>query len=222
MGNFSRITFHCLFAILTFSAAGNAFAGCWLEFQGINTKLVCGPTTGPGVSYSTIQIKNNCRYPIWVATTYYGMTCPDYPGNHSCLSEYIPPAQRWQIRGWWSLNPGQTKYIADTNARNAYFYAETKANSGKSLVWRGSDYESSVRGETVGFFKTDMGSQMTNFVQGFSCPNVRSGAQSYENPVSSSEQDGQEPTSDPGHTGNGAQDDSGDDWDDSGSDDDWN
>lgn len=222
MKHISRLSLHCLLAIFSLTLTSSAIAGCWLEYQGINTKLVCGPTDGPGVSYSTVQIKNNCRYPIWVATTYYGMTCPDYPGNHSCLSEYIPPSQRWQIRGWWSLNRGQVKYIADTIARNTYFYAETKASAAKSLEWRGTDFESTINGETVKFFKADMGSKMTNYTQSFSCPNVRSGDYSSENPVSSSEDNPQGPSEQPGHTDNGAQDNSGDDWDGSGGgDDDW-
>lgn len=201
--------------------ATDAFAGCWLEFRGLRTQFVCADTSGPGYHYSTIQIKNTCRYPIWVATTYRGMTCQDYPGNHSCLAQFIPDHELWASRGWWSLAPGQTKYIADTQNRNVYFYAETKAGSARNLVWKGSDHTASVRGESVSFFRSDIGGRHTNFTQTFSCSGYCSDGQCSETPQSGSHESPDAPSEDPAHSQTGGQ--SGDDgWDDDPIDDDWN
>ena len=37
-------------------------------------------------------------------------------------SQYGEP---WGTRGWWILEPGQSKYVADTNNRYFYYYAES-------------------------------------------------------------------------------------------------
>lgn len=211
-----------LFAVLTaLTISTEVFAGCWFEFRGVKTQIVCGDTSGPGYHYSTIRIKNTCRYPIWVATTYLGMRCQDYPGNHSCLAQFIPPEELWGTRGWWSLAPGQTKYIADTQNRHVYFYAETKANAAKKLVWSGNDHSGSVRGEPVNFFHSDIGGRHTNFTQTFSCGGYCSDGQCSEDPQSGSYDSTDAPAEDPAHDSTGDQS-GGDGWDDDPIDDDWN
>lgn len=46
-------------------------------------------------------------------------------------SQYGRP---WGTRGWWLIEPGQSKYVLDTNNRYFYYYAES-VSDGKT--WSG-------------------------------------------------------------------------------------
>lgn len=151
-----------------------AQARCWVEWQGIKTKVVCDSSEGggAGISYSTLSIKNECRYPIFVAVHYKSMRCQEYPGNHSCLSEYIPDDKLWVTDGFWRLNPGQTSYIKDTRNRYLYTYAETDDNftggSANRMTWSGDKYFT-IKGRSLGFKQIDIGAKSTQYTHRFTC-----------------------------------------------------
>ncbi len=157
-------------AFLTASAE----ARCWVEWQGIKTKVVCdnGDGGGAGVSYSTLNIKNDCRYPIFVAVHYKSMRCQEYPGNHSCLSEYISDDQLWVTDGFWRLAPGKSAYIKDTRNRFLYTYAETDdqftGGASNRKTWTGDSHHQ-IKGRNLGFKQLDIGSQATQYTHRFTC-----------------------------------------------------
>jgi len=103
------------------------------------------------VSSPRVFVRNQCRHPIEVIVYY--------------LAGQNGPAS-WQTRGWFSLDPGQLKYVADTHNRYIYFYGETPFNhkltwSGETLHW--------FEGKRYPFFKVDMGTAMKDFTQSFTC-----------------------------------------------------
>lgn len=109
--------------------------------------------------YYRVFIKNNGNRTIRVAISYKPLPCNDcsYVGGHR------PPA--WNDRGWWTLSPGGQAYIADTQNRYVYFYAETV--SGPRLVWSGDNCNNVVRGRRLCMFQTNMGGSFVDYTQGF-------------------------------------------------------
>lgn len=118
-----------LFAI-TFSATA-AIADCWCTHEwlwGGCANWECGSTLSSsdggssGASYDKIELKNKCSRPILAAI------------------RYQTTAGEWTTQGWYSLNPGETQYVAATKNRNFYTYAESKdSNTHTRLTWKGTD-----------------------------------------------------------------------------------
>ena len=105
----------------------------------------------PPEVFSKVFVKNNCRLPIYVAIRFLGGK--DEP-------------EHWQTRGWFSLDAGQTKHIADTHNRYIYFYAETRLQN--KIYWGGENFHW-FEGKRFGFFKADFGNDSEDFTQSFSC-----------------------------------------------------
>lgn len=105
----------------------------------------------PQEVFSKVFVKNNCRLPIYVAIRFLGGK--DEP-------------EHWQTRGWFSLNAGQSKHIADTHNRYIYFYAETRLQN--KIYWGGKNFHW-FEGKRFGFFKADFGNDSEDFTQSFSC-----------------------------------------------------
>ena len=101
--------------------------------------------------FPRIYIKNACHRPIDVIV--YCLAAKDQP-------------QAWQTRGWFYLDAGQKKYVADGHNRYVYFYGRTHQSS--KLVWNGDVYQW-FEGKRYGFFKVDTGKAMVDFTQTFSC-----------------------------------------------------
>ena len=101
--------------------------------------------------FPRIFIKNACNRPIDVIV--YGLSGKDEP-------------QTWQTRGWFYLDAGQKKYVADGHNRYVYFYGQTQ--QADKLVWDGDLYQW-FEGKRYGFFKADTGAAMLDFTQTFSC-----------------------------------------------------
>lgn len=108
-------------------------------------------TDSPPEVFSKVFVKNNCRLPIYVAIRFLGGK--DEP-------------EHWQTRGWFSLDTGQTKHIADTHNRYIYFYAETRLQN--KMYWGGENFHW-FEGKRFGFFKADFGNDSEDFTQSFSC-----------------------------------------------------
>ena len=101
--------------------------------------------------FPRVFVKNSCHYPIDIIVYYLA-------GNSK------PPS--WQTRGWFNLDPGQKKHVADTHNRYIYFYGETLLD--KALTWTG-DMSHWFEGRRYPFFKVDMGTTMKDFTQSFKC-----------------------------------------------------
>lgn len=105
----------------------------------------------PANAVSKVFVKNNCRFPIYVAIRF--LTGKDEP-------------EHWQTRGWFSLASGEKKHIADTHNRYIYFYAETRRQN--QIFWGGDNFHW-FEGRQFGFFKADFGTEPQDFTQSFSC-----------------------------------------------------
>jgi hypothetical protein len=98
-----------------------------------------------------IFVQNDCRRPIDVVV--YFLPAKDQP-------------QTWQTRGWFYLDTGQKKHVADSRNRYVYFYGETR--QAQKLFWAGDFYQW-FEGQRYGFFKVDTGTKLVDFTQRFSC-----------------------------------------------------
>ena len=101
--------------------------------------------------FSKVFVKNNCKHRIYVAVRF--LTAKNEP-------------EHWTTRGWFSLNAGQKKHIADTRNRFIYFYAETRLKD--QIYWGGDDFHW-FEGQRFGFFKADFGHESGDITQSFGC-----------------------------------------------------
>ena len=101
--------------------------------------------------FSKVFVKNNCKQRIYVAVRF--LTAKNEP-------------EHWATRGWFALNAGQKKHIADTRNRFVYFYAETRLKD--QMYWGGDDFHW-FEGQRFGFFKADFGHQTGDITQSFGC-----------------------------------------------------
>jgi len=69
-----------------------------------------------------IRFRNNYRSTVSVAVMFYS--------PQACGGEY----GNWGTRGWWVIDPGQTKHAINTNNRYVCFYAEATDGT----VWTGA------------------------------------------------------------------------------------
>jgi hypothetical protein len=149
-----------------------AYAGCgfWETVDPTNPNC----TIKDGINntiYSdfNVNVKNNSKETIWVATHYYvaevkheGESCSTIDGaGENCPNE---PAH-WATAGYWKLEPGQKAYIKDTVSRAIYFHAHSE----NGTYWGNEDTSWVVGNEGVArpFFEVDMGRNFVNFTQTF-------------------------------------------------------
>ena len=104
-----------------------------------------------GNDFPRVFVKNDCQGAIDIVVYY--------------LDGVNGPAA-WQSRGWFSVEPGQKKYVADTKNRYIYFYGETRSTSKR--IWTGN-YPQWFEGKYYDFFKVDMGTRLVDYTQAFSC-----------------------------------------------------
>lgn len=102
-------------------------------------------------AFSKVFAKNDCRLPIYVAVRF--LAGKDEP-------------EHWQTWGWFFLDAGQKKHIADTANRYVYFYGETRARDKR--YWDGDNFHW-YEGRRFGFFEVDFGNDSKEFIQSFSC-----------------------------------------------------
>lgn len=107
--------------------------------------------SSPGNGFPRVFVKNDCQGAIDIVVYY--------------MDGVNGPAA-WQSRGWFSVEPGQKKYVADTNNRYIYFYGETRSTSKR--IWTGN-YPQWFEGKYYNFFKVDMGTRLVDYTQAFSC-----------------------------------------------------
>jgi hypothetical protein len=101
-----------------------------------------------------VYVQNDARSRVFVAIMKYD------PG--ACEPDTV-----WRTKGWWALNPGDDAFVAWTNNRFIYIYAE----SVDGLVWSGpfgpvyvfqAPFDECLVGSsaamaTVGMFQVDVG-----------------------------------------------------------------
>ena len=105
----------------------------------------------PDGNFPKVFVENECKHSIDVIVYY--LAGKDEP-------------QSWQTRGWFRLTAGQKKYVAHTHNRYIYFYGEAQLE--ENLAWSG-DILQWFEGKRYGFFKVDMGTNLADFTQSFSC-----------------------------------------------------
>jgi len=113
--------------------------------------LVLEDHTAPEAIFSRVFVRNHCHRPIEVIVYY--------------LDGHGEP-QTWQTRGWFSLDPGQKKHVADTHNRYIYFYGETPFDD--KFTWTG-DMVHWFEGKHYPFFKVDLGTAIKDITQSFNC-----------------------------------------------------
>jgi Protein of unknown function (DUF3568) len=107
--------------------------------------------SAPDTALPKVFVKNDCLRAIDIVVYY-------LDGNNG--------PESWETRGWFSIEPGQKKHVADTLNRYIYFYGEM--HSAKKRIWTG-DYPQWFEGKYYDFFKVDMGTRLVDFTQAFSC-----------------------------------------------------
>lgn len=115
--------------------------------QGTQTRV----NTQQPVNYFRIHYHNKCHETIWTAIHYRNMD------------------KQWETNGWWKLTPGQQAYVANTQNRYYYIYAQ---NDNGSRTWSGN-YAYNVRGKGPYNFKERKidGDTFRKYTQGFTCNN---------------------------------------------------
>lgn len=111
-----------------------------------------------------VNVKNLCARPIWVAVHY-----KDYdrePNGSSCLGGGSSCTSGWITKGWWKLNIGETKYIANTRNRIIYFSGHSED---RRFNWGYSDRLYKVNGKSEKFFEATMTNSFSNWTQTFKC-----------------------------------------------------
>ena len=105
----------------------------------------------PDGAFPKVFVKNECNRSIDVIVYYLaGQNEPEI----------------WRTLGWFSLARGQKKYVANTHNRYIYFYGEARLED--NLTWTG-DILQWFEGRRYRFFKVDMGTNLADFTQSFSC-----------------------------------------------------
>ena len=59
-----------------------------------------------------VHFSNGHTHRVQLAIKFYEPACSQYSGRP------------WGTRGWWLIDPGQSKYVLETNNRYMYRYAE--------------------------------------------------------------------------------------------------
>mmetsp|Transcript_2867 Transcript_2867/g.4302 ORF Transcript_2867/g.4302 Transcript_2867/m.4302 type:complete len:279 (+) Transcript_2867:98-934(+) len=99
-----------------------------------------------------VSVRNKCHKTIWVGIHYlWG-------------ARMTTGSPMWSTNGWWKLNPGEKKYIADTRNRYVYFTGQ-----GSGLSWGSSEYQWNVRGVKHNFFEAKLPNSFTHFTMSFTC-----------------------------------------------------
>jgi galactitol-specific phosphotransferase system IIB component len=114
-------------------------------------KLELERKSAPDNAFPKVFVKNDCHRAVDIIVYY--------------LDGKNGPAS-WQTRGWFSLAPGQKKYVADTHNRYIYFYGETRSEN--KTVWTGN-LPQWFEGRRYNFFKVDMGTALVDYTHAFSC-----------------------------------------------------
>jgi uncharacterized membrane protein len=107
--------------------------------------------SAPDKAFPKVFVKNDCLRAIDIVVYY--LAADNGP-------------ESWQTRGWFSVEPGQKKHVADTQNRYIYFYGEMR--SANKRIWNGN-FPQWFEGRHYDFFKVDMGTHLVDFTQSFSC-----------------------------------------------------
>jgi hypothetical protein len=113
-----------------------------------------GSTSGRG--YDRIYFKNNCSRKM------------------SSAIRYKSTSGNWQTGGWWTLAPGEKKFVATTKNSIFYVHAQTIDHEVNKLRWGGSDWRGRVRNSDLeGFRKVRSNpSSFVDYTYNFSCDGV--------------------------------------------------
>lgn len=105
-------------------------------------------------NYDRVYFKNKCNRKIQTAINYKNLD------------------GEWVTEGWWSLEPGESAFVAKTRNTVFYTYAESIAPRAERVFWSGDDLYRSIRGSqnTYGFRKKKITTQeWGTWTQNFTC-----------------------------------------------------
>jgi hypothetical protein len=74
---------------------------------------------------------------------------------------------RWDTRGWWTVDPGNTAYLVNGQV-NRYFYYYARSDGG-SYVWQGSESYGTLNGQSLGMRKADAGEFIQDYTFTLTC-----------------------------------------------------
>lgn len=117
-------------------------------------KAGAGSAPQAAQDYDRIYLKNRCDRRIQAAISYKSLD------------------DSWQTEGWWTLEPGESVYAADTRNINFYTYAESIGPVDQRLFWSGDDIWEPVRGSSAeyGFRKQVITTKAWgSWTEGFTC-----------------------------------------------------
>lgn len=159
--SWSRLAMGMFFAALSYTAnAGSVCVSYWPWGACAlweNTSELSDSSSSSERGYDRIYFKNTCSRNIQTAIHVRDMD------------------NDWETKGWWTLSPGETVYVANTKNSIFYTFAETIEYPVNRLRWEGTDYSDSVnnQGDRVGFRKVRSDSDhYVDYTYSFSCDGV--------------------------------------------------
>lgn len=122
------------------------------------TSLIAGSSSSN--SYYKLKFKNKCSKPV------------------KTLIRFKNLEDKWETKGWWTIEPDKTVYVEDSKLDFFYFYA--KSTDGKS-VWKG-DLDRTFKEKTYGFRKlTKHPENYGSWVTNLTCKNTGNTSLSNDN-----------------------------------------
>lgn len=107
-----------LFSLLAVTMAAPAFADCWWQWEGIHSRWTCDECGSTGCS--TIPVVEDQTYGITVRNS-----CWE-GGAISVALLYNSVNSGWRTDGYWTIAPGESKYLADTLSNEFYYWAGSR------------------------------------------------------------------------------------------------
>ncbi len=107
-------------------------------------------------------VKNKCSVPIRIAVSY----VPIYASQPSYIGGSPGSGTSWKADGWWELSPGESNYVADTENKYIYLYAESLDGA---LTWGEDKFGFRYNGDFYPALEVNMGGSFTEFEQSLTC-----------------------------------------------------
>ncbi len=148
---------------LTSVLATQSYAACSIQTPGDCISNPGSIGSGEALGRYEVSVKNSCSKKLWVATHYKIIQ----DGSSSTLAcDGCDPS--WATAGYWSLEPGEQKFIAVTQNRIVYLHAHS--DDGQT-TWGSTDkqWKMNGTGELKPFFEVTMTNSYSRWTQNLSC-----------------------------------------------------
>jgi hypothetical protein len=114
-----------LFALVSLTVSAQAFAACWWQWEGVNSRYVCDECGSNGCS--SIPVVENTTYSITVTNSCWNS------GTSDVAIYYNDVNSGWRTDGYWKIAPGETKHLARSLSNEFYFWAKNQTH-----LWNGT------------------------------------------------------------------------------------